>query len=300
MGGAFGLRSHVFAEIAMTLWAAKKLRRPVKWRGDRSEGLMEDHGRDVVLDAQLGLDADGKFTALKVEGIANMGAYLSNFGPLPAFGNLSGIAGPYTTPAIAAKVTSVFTNTAAVHPYRGAGSAGGDVVDRAGDRQGGAELDIDRVELRRRNLIAPDAMPYQTPLSYCYDCGEFERNMDAALERCDYAGFAARREASEANGKLRVSALLTRLSKRPVCSMKAPIFGSMPPGWLRCRSVCTRTAKDTRRSSGRWSRANLVSIQPEFVTCTEIPTWCRTATAQVVLAPPGSRALPGWCVREDR
>ena len=203
MGGAFGLRSHIFAEIAMTLWAAKKLRRPVKWRGDRSEGLMEDHGRDVVLNGTLGLDAEGKFTALKVEGIANMGAYLSNFGPLPAFGNLSGIAGPYTTPAIAAKVTSVFTNTAAVHPYRGAGRPEATLLIEQAIDKAARELDIDRVELRRRNLIAPDAMPYQTPLSYCYDCGEFERNMDAALERCDYAGFAARRQVSEANGKLR-------------------------------------------------------------------------------------------------
>jgi aerobic carbon-monoxide dehydrogenase large subunit len=202
MGGSFGLRSHIFAEIALVLWTSKKLGRPVKWQGDRSEGLQEDHARDTTLSAALALDENGIFTGLEVRGTANMGAYLSNFGPLPAFGNLSGIAGTYLTPAIHAEILSVFTNTAPVHPYRGAGRpeatyAIEQVIDKAA-----AELGIDRAEIRRKNLIPASAMPYQTPLSYCYDCGEFERNMDAALSRSSYDQFEARRAAAKANGKL--------------------------------------------------------------------------------------------------
>ncbi|MBT6278258.1 MAG: xanthine dehydrogenase family protein molybdopterin-binding subunit [Chromatiales bacterium] len=203
MGGSFGLRSNIFPEIAMTLWAAKQIGRPVKWLGDRAEGFMEDHGRDIVLKAALALNADARFTALRITGTANMGAYLSIFGPLPAFGNISGVAGTYLTPAIHARITSVFTNTAPVHPYRGAGRpeatlAIEQVIDRAAH-----ELGMDRAEIRRRNLIPSSAMPYQTPLTYHYDCGDFERNMDQAMALADYAGFEARRTGAAASGALR-------------------------------------------------------------------------------------------------
>jgi len=202
MGGSFGLRSNIFPELALVLWAAQKLRRPIKWRGERSEGFMEDHCRDIVLDVSLALDQQGHFLGLRVDGTANMGAYLSIFGPLPAFGNLSGIAGTYTTPAIYAEILSVFTNTAPVHPYRGAGRpeatlAIEQVIDLAA-----REIGLDRAEIRRRNIIPPSAMPYQTPLSYNYDCGDFERNMTPARAAAYYVGGAARREAAQARGKL--------------------------------------------------------------------------------------------------
>jgi aerobic carbon-monoxide dehydrogenase large subunit len=202
MGGSFGLRSHIFSEIALVLWSAKQLGRPVKWTGDRSEGLMEDHARDVVMEVSLALDAHGQFLALRVAGTANMGAYLSNFGPLPSFGNLGGLAGTYRTPAIYVEMLSVFTNTAPVHPYRGAGRPEATLaIERVID-QAARELALDRVELRRRNMIPASAMPYQTPLTYQYDCGEFERNMDDALALIDYAGFEQRRSAAHASGKL--------------------------------------------------------------------------------------------------
>ncbi len=122
MGGAFGLRGNTFPEMALVLWAARKLGRPVKWTGDRSEAfLTDDQGRDMILETALALSRDGEFLALRLENVAAMGAYLSMFGPFPAFGNMGGLAGVYRTPAIAAKVTGVFTNTTPIGPYRGAG-----------------------------------------------------------------------------------------------------------------------------------------------------------------------------------
>lgn len=202
MGGSFGLRSNVFPELVLVLFAARELGRPVKWIGQRSEDFMEDHARDIVMDAELALDANKRFVGLRVNGVANMGAYLSIFGPLPAFGNLSGVAGPYTTPAIHAEILSVFTNSAPVHPYRGAGRPEATLLIEQVIDQAARELDVDRVELRRVNMIPASAMPYQTPLSYLYDCGEFERNMDAALANVDVAGLEARREEARADGKI--------------------------------------------------------------------------------------------------
>ncbi len=204
MGGAFGMRSNTFPEMALVLWAAKKVGRPVKWTGERGETfLTDDHGRDCVMNVELALDKDGIFLALRTRNIANYGAYLSFFGPFPSFGNLGSIAGVYRTPAICAEVHGVFTNTPPIGPYRGAGRpeaalAMEQIIDLAA-----REMGIDRIELRRRNIIPPDALPFQTGLVFKYDCGEFERNMDRAMEIGDYAGFAARRLESEAAGRLR-------------------------------------------------------------------------------------------------
>ena len=202
MGGSFGLRSNVFSELIMVLIAAKDLGRPVKWLGERAEGLMEDHARDIELDVSLALDAQSRFTALDVKGVANMGAYLSIFGPLPAFGNVSGVAGTYTTPAIAVSIRSVFTHTAPVHPYRGAGRPEATLAIEYVIDQAARELGLDRAWLRRQNLIPASAMPYQTPLSYNYDCGDFEANLDAALSMSGYATVEARQAAARAEGKL--------------------------------------------------------------------------------------------------
>jgi carbon-monoxide dehydrogenase large subunit len=202
MGGSFGLRSNVFPELVLVLFAAKRLGRPVKWQGDRSEALMEDHCRDIELKLSLGVADDGEFLGLRVKGIANMGAYLSIFGPLPAFGNLGGVAGTYTTPCIHAEITSVFTNTAPVHPYRGAGRPEATLGIESVIDEAARALNMDRVKIRRRNFIGPEKMPYQTPLTYCYDCGEFERNLDAALVLVGAESVAERRAAAEAEGKL--------------------------------------------------------------------------------------------------
>jgi carbon-monoxide dehydrogenase large subunit len=204
MGGAFGLRAQVFPELVLVLWAARQLGCPVKWLADRSEGfLADDHGRDMQFDVSLALDAAGKFLGLRVDSLAAMGAYLGLFGPFPSFGNMGGIAGVYTTPAIHARVRAVFTNATPIGPYRGAGRPEASLAIEQVIDMAARELGIDRVELRRRNLIPPEAMPYQTALTYHYDCGEFERNMDRAAELGDVAGFAARRDAAAAAGKLR-------------------------------------------------------------------------------------------------
>ena len=203
MGGSFGLRATIFPELALVLWAAKRLGRPVKWTNERSDGLLDEQARDFIMTLELALDADGRFLALRLRSLANMGAYLSNFGPLPAFGNLGGLAGVYRTPAIHAEVLGVFTNSAPIGPCRGAGRPEATLVLEQIIDLAARELGIDRVELRRRNIIPPEAMPFQTGLSFNYDCGEFERNMDRALAMADAAGFESRRRLARAAGNLR-------------------------------------------------------------------------------------------------
>ena len=204
MGGGFGLRGGLFPEMALVVWAAKKVGRPVKWNGDRSEHfLVDDHGRDSRPVAELALNEDGDFLAVRVKSVAALGAYCSFFGPLPTFGNMGAIVGMYKTGAASADVTAVFTNTCPIGPYRGAGRPEAIYICEMLVEKAAAELGFDRVELRRRNLIPEDAMPYKTGLQYTYDCGRFEANMDKALAAADYAGFEARRQEAAARGRLR-------------------------------------------------------------------------------------------------
>ena len=204
MGGGFGLRGGLFPEMALVVWAAKRVGRPVKWNGDRSEHfLVDDHGRDSRPVAELALNEDGDFLAVRVKSVAALGAYCSFFGPLPTFGNMGAIVGMYRTGAASVDVTAVFTNTCPIGPYRGAGRPESIYICEMLVEKAAAELGFDRVELRRRNLIPEDAMPYKTGLQYTYDCGRFEANMDKALAAADYAGFEARRQEAAARGKLR-------------------------------------------------------------------------------------------------
>jgi carbon-monoxide dehydrogenase large subunit len=205
IGGAFGSKSVTAPESVMALYAARKLGRPVKWVAERSECfLSDDHCRDNVTDAELALDKDGKFLALRVKTLANLGAYLnSDTNLLPTFSNLGTLAGVYTTPAIHVTVLGVFTNTTTTAPYRGAGRPEAcyvieGIIDRAA-----REMGIDRVEIRRRNIIPPTAMPFKTGLVFTYDSGEFEACMDEALHGADYPSFEQRRAESKKNGKLR-------------------------------------------------------------------------------------------------
>ncbi len=204
MGGAFGMRSNTFPEMGLVLWASRRTGRPVKWTADRSESfLADDHGRDLLMEVELALDGDGTFLALRYRGTAGLGAYLSIFGPFPAFGNLGSLAGVYRTPAISVEVRGVLTNTPPIGPYRGAGRPEAALaLERVVD-QAARELGVDPVELRRRNMIPPEALPFQTGLSFKYDSGAFEETMDMTLEAADHAGFAARRAQSEARGMLR-------------------------------------------------------------------------------------------------
>jgi carbon-monoxide dehydrogenase large subunit len=202
IGGSFGMKSAIFNEVALVLLASKLIGRPVKWVSTRSEAFLSDaQGRDNVTDGELALDKNGKFLALRVKTIANLGAYLQASGD--AFtGNLGTLAGVYMTPAIHADVTAVFTNTNPTRPYRGNGRPeAAYVIERLVDLAAD-ELKMDPAELRRLNTIPPEAMPFKTGLTFTYDSGEFEKNMDMALKMADAAGFEARRAEARKRGKL--------------------------------------------------------------------------------------------------
>ncbi|MGH7347032.1 MAG: xanthine dehydrogenase family protein molybdopterin-binding subunit, partial [Candidatus Rokuibacteriota bacterium] len=204
VGGSFGMKSGVYPEVVLVLWAAKRLGRPVKWTSDRREGFVTDeHGRDNVSTAELALDANGKFLALRVAINLNIGAYLTPRSAGPGTNNVGGIAGIYTTPAIHVQTTGVFSNTTPTGPYRGAGRPEATyAIERVID-VAAMELRIDPIELRRRNLIPSSAMPFKTGLVFTYDCGEFARGMDMALSLADRAGFEKRRAEARQRGKLR-------------------------------------------------------------------------------------------------
>ncbi len=205
VGGGFGSKIFHYAEEAIVTWAAGRLARPVKWTADRSESFMSDaHGRDHVTRARLALDANGKFLALHVSTLANMGAYLSTFATsVPTYLYATLLAGVYTTPTVYAEVKAVFTNTVPVDAYRGAGRPEATfLLERLVDIAA-AETGIDRVELRRRNMIPPDAFPYQTPVALQYDSGDYQATLDQALKAADWAGFEARRAEAAKRGRLR-------------------------------------------------------------------------------------------------
>ena len=203
VGGSFGMRSGIYPELVLVLWAAKRLGRPVKWTSDRREGFVSDeHGRDNVSSAELALDADGRFLALRVALMVDIGAYLTPRSAGPATNNVGGVAGVYTTPAIHLTSTGVYTNTTPTGPYRGAGRPEATyAIERVID-VAARELGIDPVELRRRNLIPPSAMPFKTGLVFTYDCGDFGKVMDLALSAADYAGFEKRRAEARRRGRL--------------------------------------------------------------------------------------------------
>ncbi len=203
VGGSFGMRSGIYPELVLVLWAAKRLGRPVKWTSSRREGFLSDeHGRDNVTSAELALDAGGRFLGLRVALKVDIGAYLTPRSAGPATNNVGGLAGVYTTPAIHIESTGVYTNTTPTGPYRGAGRPEATyAIERVID-VAARELGIDPVELRRRNLIPASAMPFKTGLVFTYDCGDFERIMTMALTQSDHAGFERRRAEARARGKL--------------------------------------------------------------------------------------------------
>ncbi len=211
VGGGFGSKIFHYAEEVLVLWAARRLGRPVKWTAQRSESFVSDaHGRDHVTHGELAVDADGRFLGLRVSTVANMGAYLSTFAPaIPTYLYATLLAGCYRTPAIYAEVRAVFTNTAPVDAYRGAGRPeAAYVLERLVD--GAArELGLDRAEIRRRNFIPSDAFPYATPVALEYDSGNYQATLDAALDRSRYAGFEERRGEARRRGKLRGIGLST-------------------------------------------------------------------------------------------
>jgi aerobic carbon-monoxide dehydrogenase large subunit len=205
VGGGFGSKIYHYAEEAIVTWAAGKVRRPVKWTAERSESFMSDaHGRDHDSTAEMALDADGNFLALRISTLANMGAYLSTFAPcIPTYLYATLLAGVYKTPVIYCEVKAVFTNTVPVDAYRGAGRPEASfLLERLVDACA-YDTKMDRVAIRRKNFIPADAFPYQTPVALQYDSGNYQATLDACLKAADYAGFEARRSTAAARGKLR-------------------------------------------------------------------------------------------------
>ena len=205
VGGGFGMKAFLYAEHVLTCYAARKLGRPVKWTSERGEAFVADtQGRDNVTLGELAIDAAGKFLALRTRNLANMGAYLSTFAPyIPTLAGGAVLAGVYDFQQIYANVLGIFTHTVPVDAYRGAGRPESNyLLERLVDAAA-RELRIDRMELRRRNMVPSSAMPHATPVGKTYDTGDFSMVLEAALQAMDYAGFAARRAASARQSKRR-------------------------------------------------------------------------------------------------
>ena len=200
VGGNFGTKNRVYSEFGLTLWAAKKLGRPIKFTATRSESFLSDYqARDLNTRVELALSADGRFLGYRAANLSNVGAWAVSFSPLGK--GIALVTGGYAIPAAAARARAVFTHTVPTNAYR---SSGRPEVTHALERvidTAAHELGLDPIELRRRNLVPPHAMPYTNPLGVTYDSGEYENNMDRALELVDWSGFARRAAAARARGK---------------------------------------------------------------------------------------------------
>ncbi|WP_440997895.1 xanthine dehydrogenase family protein molybdopterin-binding subunit [Arhodomonas sp. SL1] len=205
VGGGFGSKIFHYAEEAVLTWASPKVGRPLRWTAERSESFATDaHGRDHVTRAEMALDEDGHFQAMRVRTTANLGAYLSTFAPsVPTILYATLLAGQYRTPKIHCRVTAAFTHTTPVDAYRGAGRPEATyVVERLVDACA-RQLGMDQAEIRRRNFIPKDAFPYQTPVALNYDVGDYEATLDAAMQLADVAGFDQRRAEARSRGRYR-------------------------------------------------------------------------------------------------
>ena len=203
VGGGFGSKIYLYPEETALVWASKRVNRPIKWTADRSEAFLSDaHGRDHVTHAELALDKDGRFLAMRVQTVAAMGAYLSTFAScIPTILYATLLAGQYTTPAIWCEVTAVFTNTAPVDAYRGAGRPEATYVVERLVHAAAAEMGIPQDDIRRRNFIRK--FPHQTPVALLYDVGDYDACLDEAMKMADTSGFAARKAEAAKRGKLR-------------------------------------------------------------------------------------------------
>jgi carbon-monoxide dehydrogenase large subunit len=204
LGGGFGTRVWPYPEYAAVAYAARKVGRPVKWLADRSETFLSDnHGRDHVSEASVAIDAEQRFTAMRIRTYANIGAYISNFGAaVPAMSGARTPTGVYRIPLLHQEIRMMFTNTGPVDAYRGAGRPeAGYLMERLASRAA-IELGVDPVELRRKNFIRPQDMPYTNAAGYTYDCGNFPGVLDKALAAADWNGFPARKADAKKRGLL--------------------------------------------------------------------------------------------------
>ena len=205
VGGSFGMKGAVFPEYVGLLHAAKLLKKPVKWTDQRSESFVSDHhGRDMVFEAELALDAKGTFLATRFTGVGNLGGYLTQVGPMMATNNIGkNSIGMYRTPLVEVSSRCAVTNTVPIGAYRGAGRPEGNYFMERLIDAAAAEMGIDKVALRKRNLIKPDQMPWSTPAGTTYDSGDFPALFAKAIEAADWDGYKTRLRDSRKNGKLR-------------------------------------------------------------------------------------------------
>ena len=202
VGGGFGMKIFIYPEQVLTLFAARALGRPVKWTSERSEAFLTDtHGRANLTHAEMALDKDNHFLALRVHNIADMGAYLSTYAPMiPTMAGTKVLSSVYRFQAVHARVEGVFTNTVPVDAYRGAGRPESNYIMERLIDIAAAELKVDRAELRRRNYIPSDAFPWTSAMNLVYDSGDFANTSETALKAIDWAGFETRRAASARRG----------------------------------------------------------------------------------------------------
>ena len=203
VGGGFGTKVFPYREYPLVMSASRKLGRPVRWNSDRSEHFVQDaHGRDNVTTAKMAVDENGKFLAIEVDVIAAMGAYLHAYGPFIPFLGVTMATGLYDIPVMACTTQGVYTNTVPTDAYRGAGRPeAAYLIERLVDKCS-QQLGIPVDEIRRRNFIQPDQLPYTTPAGRTYDTGEFEAHMDVCMKRADWGSFESRRDAAREQGKL--------------------------------------------------------------------------------------------------
>ena len=232
VGGGFGMKGDIYPEDGLVLWASRKLGRPVKWVATRTEALLGDnHGRDQLISAEMALEDNGKILAIRAQALHAVGAYVTNAGVVPVLCALRNIPNVYVVPAMLVAAKATFTHTTPLGPYRGAGRPEASyVIERLMD-EAARKLNMDAVELRRRNYIPPSAMPYNTtanwtvgaPVGWTYDSGDFARLTDRAVELADWPGFPKRKQQSEATGRLRGRALIYYLEDSGVFNERMEI-----------------------------------------------------------------------------
>ena len=267
VGGGFGIKGPTFPEEATILWASGRVRRPVKWCCDRNEAFLSDaHARDHVTRIEMACDGQGRFLAIRVRDIANLGAYVSSYGagpPIVAQAVLS--AGPYRTGAVDGRVQMVFTNTVPTDAYRGSGRPENTyMLERLVDCVA-RELKISPVDLRRRNLISREELPWKTPLGRVYDSGDYPKNLELALEAVDYNGFEGRRREAKARGRLRgigVSTFIEHSGMGPsdIIMAKGARFGAYESAQVRLNGSGGVTVYTGTHSHGQGLETTLAQL----------------------------------------
>ena len=228
VGGGFGSKIFIYPEEMVALWASKRTGRPVKWTSDRTEAFLTDaHGRDHITKAEMAFDKDNKIIGLRVKTHANLGAYMSLFSSsVPTYLYATLLSGQYNIPAIYAEVMGVYTNTAPVDAYRGAGRPEASYLIERMMETAARQLKVDPAELRSKNFIRQ--FPHQTPVIMAYDIGDFQASLDAAMKSIDYAGFPARKAKAKSEGKLRGIGLSCYIEACGIAPSKA--VGSLGAG----------------------------------------------------------------------